>query len=193
MKQGARSVLNTPFKALQAHISGFGSHLWFRLSSTPSFSYSYEETSLPTKLNGGGRIFIYIHDVVSDYLEGTRLEVPVTWTEVQPKRHLLCFCEWEWLTQSSSLNISSLKSSYPLAYIGIILGLSVVRWTDFFLRSRQGGLKEEQIIPLPATFLAHIIFALSGVVNVTLLIKTRPGLMVMGWNERCEHLNWRRH
>ncbi|KIJ42238.1 hypothetical protein M422DRAFT_780051 [Sphaerobolus stellatus SS14] len=61
---------------------------------------------------------------------------------------------------------------YPLAYVGLILGLSIVRWMGFV---------DENIgVPPAATFSVMTIFALSGVVNVTLLLYTRPGLLLLG-------------
>ncbi|KIJ42229.1 hypothetical protein M422DRAFT_254636 [Sphaerobolus stellatus SS14] len=80
---------------------------------------------------------------------------------------------------------------YPLAYIGIILGLSIVRWSDFFIRSRQPDKNTgQQVIPLPAIFLAQVIFALSGVINVTLLIHTRPGLVLTQPGGRGHVFDW---
>ncbi|KIJ42239.1 hypothetical protein M422DRAFT_68052 [Sphaerobolus stellatus SS14] len=73
---------------------------------------------------------------------------------------------------------------YPLAYIGTILGLSAVRWIDFAMGTQTKGSEYHETIPPAATFTAQIIFALSGVVNVALLVKTRPGLLYLGISPR---------
>jgi len=61
---------------------------------------------------------------------------------------------------------------YPISYIGLIMGLSVVRWIDFIH-------PHQNIIPAPVIFLVQSILAMSGVVNVALLIYTRPGLLMV--------------
>ncbi|KAF8521443.1 hypothetical protein BU17DRAFT_45737, partial [Hysterangium stoloniferum] len=64
------------------------------------------------------------------------------------------------------------KIGYPISYIALILGLSVVRWIDFTH-------PHQNIIPAPVIFLVQSILALSGVVNVALLVYTRPGLLMV--------------
>lgn len=65
-------------------------------------------------------------------------------------------------------------SSYPVAYIFQIIGLSVVRWI--------GYAEGTDHIPSWASFLSYTVFAFSGVINVLVLIYTRPRILLLGTN-----------
>ncbi|KIJ53650.1 hypothetical protein M422DRAFT_64601 [Sphaerobolus stellatus SS14] len=58
---------------------------------------------------------------------------------------------------------------YPIAYLFQIIGLSIIRWV-------QG----KHNVPPWASFLSYSIFALSGVINVVVLIWTRPNILLLG-------------
>jgi len=64
--------------------------------------------------------------------------------------------------------------TYPVAYIFQIIGLSVVRWI--------GYADGTDHIPSWATFLSYTVFAFSGVINVLVLIYTRPRILLLGTN-----------
>lgn len=65
-------------------------------------------------------------------------------------------------------------SRYPVCYVGLILPLSVVRWIEFTPGHHAVS------VPSATTIVVQSIFALSGVVNVTLLFCTRPGILLLG-------------
>ena len=74
-----------------------------------------------------------------------------------------------------------MRSSYPLVYSVLILPLSIVRWSFF------GG----QAVPSAATFIVFFLYCLSGAMNVTLLLFTRPKLLLFGPIERISPLRGR--
>jgi hypothetical protein len=63
-------------------------------------------------------------------------------------------------------------TSYPVCYVGLILPLSIVRWIQF--------VNVHQHVSSVPVIIVQTIFALSGVVNVTLLFFTRPGILLLG-------------
>lgn len=67
---------------------------------------------------------------------------------------------------------------YPIAYTVLILPLSVVRWMSFV----NPDLRELQTHPsmAAATLIFHATFRLSGVVNVGLVLLTRPNVLLFG-------------
>ncbi|KAF8517260.1 hypothetical protein BU17DRAFT_91948 [Hysterangium stoloniferum] len=68
---------------------------------------------------------------------------------------------------------------YPISYIGLIMGLSIVRWIDFIPQDHDPQRPDKHTVPVAVTFLAQGIFALSGVVNIILLAYTRPALLTV--------------
>ncbi|KAG9079007.1 hypothetical protein FRC06_008006 [Ceratobasidium sp. 370] len=65
---------------------------------------------------------------------------------------------------------------YPAAYTILVLPVSVVRWMGFTHRSSAASLATAQI-----TF--HALYRLSGVINVALVIGTRPGVLLLDEEE----------
>jgi hypothetical protein len=69
---------------------------------------------------------------------------------------------------------------YPAAYTTLVLPLSVVRWMVF----SNAGLADPQLPwmrPLAsATLIFHALFRLSGVINVVLILTTRPNVLLCG-------------
>jgi len=63
---------------------------------------------------------------------------------------------------------------YPAAYSLVVLPVSVIRFVGFALEAQ--GLS----IPSVATFISITLFALSGAMNVLLLVTTRPNLLLFG-------------
>jgi len=67
--------------------------------------------------------------------------------------------------------------AYPLVYTITVIPLSVVRWASGF------G-KDTRRMPDIATFVAVFIYGLSGVLNVALLLSTRPDLFISNRRSR---------
>ena len=65
---------------------------------------------------------------------------------------------------------------YPAIYSILICPVSVIRWVGFGLEAR--GLPSN--IPSVATFIVDYTYTLSGVFNVSLLLLTRPNLLLFG-------------
>jgi hypothetical protein len=69
---------------------------------------------------------------------------------------------------------------YPASYVVIVLPLSIVRWIDFKVDSNPPDPNNiHERMPSAATFFVISLFGLSGLVNVTLLLLTRPGLLLL--------------
>ncbi|KAG8906591.1 hypothetical protein FRB99_006546 [Tulasnella sp. 403] len=88
--------------------------------------------------------------------------------------------QWQWLTHSREnltwrdpeeknlqRRVARQMLSYPIAYLFIILPISVTRWMGFQGKS----------VPYQATCFAAAIFSSSGLVNTTLYLITRPKLL----------------
>ncbi|KAF8583058.1 hypothetical protein K439DRAFT_1617763 [Ramaria rubella] len=58
---------------------------------------------------------------------------------------------------------------YPISYVIMVLPDSICRWREF----------RDQHTPSAATFFSTSLFGLSGLVNVVLLLYTRPGLLLL--------------
>ena len=75
------------------------------------------------------------------------------------------------------------NASYPVSFVGLVLPLSIVRWIQFVLQAHQPAPDPNnvhQTVSAISVIIAQTIFALSGVVNVTLLFFTRPGILLLG-------------
>ena len=74
------------------------------------------------------------------------------------------------------------NARYPVCYVGLILPLSIVRWIQFVLQAHQpmDPNNVRQTVSAIPVIIVQTIFALSGVVNVTLLFFTRPGILLLG-------------
>ncbi|KAF8583204.1 hypothetical protein K439DRAFT_76324 [Ramaria rubella] len=70
---------------------------------------------------------------------------------------------------------------YPFCYVVLVLPLSIGRWISFVIQARQGLDPNDvtQTIPSAATLGVLSVFGLSGLINVMLLIMTRPGLLLL--------------
>jgi len=66
--------------------------------------------------------------------------------------------------------------AYPTVYSILILPVSVIRWIGFGLEAR--GI--DNGIPAVATFIVDYTYTLSGFLNVSLLLLTRPHLLLFG-------------
>ncbi|KAG8726784.1 hypothetical protein FRC12_023088 [Ceratobasidium sp. 428] len=72
---------------------------------------------------------------------------------------------------------------YPLAYTILVLPLSVVRWMAF----ANPDLDALTMAPLgTATMVFHALYRLSGVINVVLVLGTRPNVLLLGKRDRDE-------
>lgn len=58
---------------------------------------------------------------------------------------------------------------YPACYVALVLPLSIGRWIQFSTSN----------IPSAVSFTVDAIFGLSGLINVVLIIRTRPGLLLL--------------
>ncbi|KAF8521442.1 hypothetical protein BU17DRAFT_88014 [Hysterangium stoloniferum] len=94
--------------------------------------------------------------------------------------------EFRWITQrkpvipgSSAAKDAFIMLLYPISYICLIIGSSIVRWIDFVPQAHNSQHPDQQIVPVAVIFLAQSILALSGVVNVVLLAYTRQGLLMV--------------
>ena len=75
------------------------------------------------------------------------------------------------------------NASYPVCYVGLILPLSIIRWIQFVLQTHQPAPDPNnvhQFVSAAPVIIVQTIFALSGIVNVTLLFFTRPGILLLG-------------
>ena len=75
------------------------------------------------------------------------------------------------------------NASYPVCYVGLVLPLSIVRWIQFVLQAHQPAPDPNnvhQTVSAAPVIIVQTIFALSGIVNVTLLFFTRPGILLLG-------------
>lgn len=63
-------------------------------------------------------------------------------------------------------------SRYPLIYAILVLPLTVVRWINFGLEAHGTD------APSVFNFIVIVVFSLSGAANVTLLLTTRPQLLL---------------
>ncbi|THH06764.1 hypothetical protein EW146_g9510, partial [Bondarzewia mesenterica] len=63
--------------------------------------------------------------------------------------------------------------AYPLVYAIIVGPTSVIRWINFGLETRGKD------TPTAVSFIASVLFSLSGFLNVTLLLTTRPQLLLL--------------
>ena len=61
---------------------------------------------------------------------------------------------------------------YPFCYVAVVLPLSIGRWIGF-------GHNDTQTVPSAVTLTVVSIYGLSGLINVTLLIWTRPRLLLL--------------
>jgi hypothetical protein len=66
------------------------------------------------------------------------------------------------------------RDRYPAAYSLVVLPVAVIRFAGFALEARGRS------IPALATFISITLFALSGAMNVLLLVSTRPNLLLFG-------------
>ncbi|CAE6405583.1 unnamed protein product [Rhizoctonia solani] len=78
---------------------------------------------------------------------------------------------------------------YPAAYTILVLPLSIVRWADLQVIEKQGGELGFNSQMATATLVFHAIFRLSGVINVILVLTTRPNVLLFGEHHRAESEN----
>ena len=75
------------------------------------------------------------------------------------------------------------NARYPVCYVGLVLPLSIVRWIQFDLQAHQPAPDPNnvhQTVSAAPVIIVQTIFALSGIVNVTVLFFTRPGILLLG-------------
>lgn len=72
---------------------------------------------------------------------------------------------------------------YPIAYTILVLPLSVVRWMSF-VNPDLRELQTRNASMAAATLIFHATFRLSGVVNVGLVLTTRPNVLLFGQSDR---------
>lgn len=72
-------------------------------------------------------------------------------------------------------------SSYPIAYTVEILGYSIVRWVTFAKPSGTSLEDDPTLFGFAAGQLfLRFVFRLSGFINVVLIVKTRPNVLLFG-------------
>ncbi|QRV89717.1 G protein coupled glucose receptor regulating Gpa2 protein [Ceratobasidium sp. AG-Ba] len=69
---------------------------------------------------------------------------------------------------------------YPAAYTGLVLPLSIARWTTFDPSAPPDLTRTAANTPFTATAIVLCIFGLSGLVNVVMFISTRPNVLGFG-------------
>ncbi|KAJ7141392.1 hypothetical protein C8R44DRAFT_763319 [Mycena epipterygia] len=82
-------------------------------------------------------------------------------------------------SKNTTKRTSHAMIAYPACYCALILPLSVVRWIGFV--QEHGG--HQSAIPSAATFAVISLYGLSGALNVTLLLYTRPNSVLFGGGE----------
>ncbi|KDN38726.1 hypothetical protein RSAG8_09276, partial [Rhizoctonia solani AG-8 WAC10335] len=80
---------------------------------------------------------------------------------------------------------------YPAAYTLLVLPLSIVRWSTFTVPElRAVKLENDDVVfyaPMAtATLVFHAVFRLSGIINVILVLATRPNVLLFGERHRGE-------
>ena len=89
-----------------------------------------------------------------------------------------CLREW---TTFPTRRVAYWSHRYPLVYAIIVGPTSVIRWINFGLETRGKD------TPTSLSFLASVLFSLSGALNVTLLLTTRPELLLLHKPQKTNH------
>ncbi|KEP53397.1 putative transmembrane protein [Rhizoctonia solani 123E] len=89
---------------------------------------------------------------------------------------------------------------YPAAYTMLVLPISIVRWSTFTVpdlrAAKLDSINDTVVFYAPmatATLIFHAVFRLSGIINVVLVLTTRPNVLLFGEHHRGEDDDNTRH